>query len=375
MAGNSKPNIPNLGKEASYQVLSLVGSQGSGGTVQLPGLFDGNNPNEWNTDKVMYWQTADHFIEINISSPKVNIWRSGTTDWKSYINSLKIKYWNGSLYVDVTANYPQTVTQITEKQWEKTISNLPSGRYRFEYGTERRLDSEWFIETSPSNKILLSSGGRYYSTFKEYIDETNSFVPILTSSVDPSGFRTSSSASTDNSWKAFARSTAWQSGTTSGWLRIQLPLKTVIGGFSMMGWANTTQNTSKIVFRGSNDGINWTVLDTFQSITWTINTRKYFTIKNESEYSYYEFSDLVSGANLTMSDIELYRRKSSNVTLITPSLIEELDYIRYGSSEVKNELITKVKSLTKENTQLGTGKTFEHTIDMSKRRVDKITLG
>lgn len=139
MAGKSKPNILNLGQEASYQVLSLVGSQGSGGTVQLPGLFDGNNPNEWNTLKVMYWQTADNFIEINISTPKVNIWRSGTTSWKQYIGSLKIKYWNGSSYVDVTNNYLQTVTQIAETQWEKTILDLPSGRYRFEYGTAFRL--------------------------------------------------------------------------------------------------------------------------------------------------------------------------------------------------------------------------------------------
>ncbi|PQP82454.1 hypothetical protein C0Q44_13505 [Paenibacillus sp. PCH8] len=249
------------------------------------------------------------------------------------------------------------------------------GASSFQYEIPKRYYSFDARQVNFSNKILLSSGGNHYSLLKDFTDEDKSFVPILTASVDKSGIKTSASSSTDNAWKAFIKSTAWQSGTTTGWLRIQFPSKVLIGGFSMMGWANTSQNASKIVFRGSNDGVNWTVLDTFQSISWMISTRKYFIIKNEAQYSYFEFSDLASGANLTMSDIELYRRELNNVLIRTPAPIEELNYIKYGMEEVKFENIIKVNSLIKENTEMTSGKIFKHTIDMSKRRVDKITLG
>ena len=56
MAGISRPSpiSNNLKKEAQYNVLSVVGSQGSGGTIASCGLFNGVNINEWNTANVMY---------------------------------------------------------------------------------------------------------------------------------------------------------------------------------------------------------------------------------------------------------------------------------------------------------------------------------
>ncbi|NRU52594.1 hypothetical protein [Clostridium beijerinckii] len=156
MAGSAKPSVAGLGSQAQYTVIGVVGSQGSGGTVSNCGLFDGTTVNEWNTSHVMYWSGSSTYLEINIISSKVNIWRCGTTSWIGSKAPLQILQWNGSAYIDVTTTYAQTLNSITETQWEKTIANLPSGRYKF-VGVNARLDSEWYIESVESKYLINSS--------------------------------------------------------------------------------------------------------------------------------------------------------------------------------------------------------------------------
>ncbi|MNW52591.1 hypothetical protein D3C74_301160 [compost metagenome] len=160
MAGTAKPSDTLL--EASY---TLIGGSGSfdAGTQNGAGLFDGALVNEWNTNRVHYWASSVDYIEIDILSNSVNIWRSGTTDWNGYYYPLKIKKWNGASYDDVTSQFTQNCSNITQNKWEKTIENLPKGRYRFEYSNGVRLDSEWFIELIPNNKLLLHSNNKMYS--------------------------------------------------------------------------------------------------------------------------------------------------------------------------------------------------------------------
>lgn len=176
MAGVAKPSVANIGREASYTVIGVSGSQGSGGTVSSCGLFDGTTPDAYSVASVMYWETAGNYVEIDITSTKVNIWRSGTTSWPSYTRTLTIKKWNGSAYDDVTSMYPQTATSATTNgKWEKTISNLPKGRYRFERDPNAtnatyRIDSEWYIENVANNKFLISSNGEYQSIRNRTVD-------------------------------------------------------------------------------------------------------------------------------------------------------------------------------------------------------------
>ncbi|MBD8840368.1 laminin G domain-containing protein [Paenibacillus sp. FSL K6-4396] len=436
MAGKSKPNILNLGQEASYQVLSLVGSQGSGGTVQLPGLFDGNNPNEWNTLKVMYWQTADNFIEINISTPKVNIWRSGTTSWKQYIGSLKIKYWNGSSYVDVTNNYLQTVTQIAETQWEKTILDLPSGRYRFEYGTAFRLDSEWFIETAISSRILLSSGDKYYSITENQGAHFGTDSNIL---ISPASKYMRNNHGTAIMFRIKTMESTGQLFRSRNDTGVIYTIQLNQGGFyvSLAGASNGTLQSAKTV----NDGLWHDVVVYFQTTRNSSGNTMHIYIDDltnpdATRTSMGQASQIAdsgtmhigSGSgNTNLKDIifvsgydsgtgEQYQlerydnitRKMSafyrfeqklennvvintigsedygiatNVTIEVPIVkmlddVNESAIMKYGidggieltSFEEMHDISTNTKSV-------GSGKTFEHTIDMSKRRVDSVSLG
>lgn len=142
-AGNAKPE--GVGREVEYEVLDVKGYGNSGGTVKGCALFDGRQEDQWNSPEVMHWCDDNQYLEINIKED-CNIWRSGTLSWMNHIGLLKISKWNGLNYNDITATISQTVTLTNNSNWEKTISKLPAGQYKFEYGTGYRIDSEWYLE-------------------------------------------------------------------------------------------------------------------------------------------------------------------------------------------------------------------------------------
>lgn len=143
-AGVAKPE--DVGKEVEYKVLGVKGANQSGGTPEKCGLFDGTQVDEWSTPPVMYWYDYNNYLEISIKED-CNIWRSGVSSYPSYKAPLKILKWNGTEYNDITSTIKQTLSDISHTQWEKTISNLPAGKYKFECGTGWRIDSEWYLET------------------------------------------------------------------------------------------------------------------------------------------------------------------------------------------------------------------------------------
>lgn len=147
MAGTCKPTKSNLGSECSYKVLSLLGSQGSGGTVDNCGLFDGQAVDEWNTDRVFYWYNNTDFLEIEIDG-QCNIWRTGTNSYNGYNSALYIYKYNESTstYEDITDSITQNLSVIGNTVWEEWIHGLPKGRYKFVGGKGLRIDSEWYIE-------------------------------------------------------------------------------------------------------------------------------------------------------------------------------------------------------------------------------------
>lgn len=178
MGGIAKPNIEKLGKEAKYKVISIKSSSGSGGTLEKCGLFDGTTPNAWNIPEVFYWNEGyDYHLEIDILSYHVNIWRSGTANFSSYCNPLIIYKWNGNEYIDVSDLYKQTTSAIKNGEWEKTIYNLPKGRYKFTNNKKLRLDSEWYIEEVKNNKYLIKQNSNYY-TIKSESDKNSNYEHI-----------------------------------------------------------------------------------------------------------------------------------------------------------------------------------------------------
>ncbi|QSF43565.1 discoidin domain-containing protein [Paenibacillus tianjinensis] len=233
-----------------------------------------------------------------------------------------------------------------------------------------------------SNKILLSSGSEQFASSFVNEDSTSDYVPTLSSATDVSlGITTSASTNSTSSFNAFNDAT-WQvsSGISTGWLRIQFPNPVLIGAFSSVGWNNAAQSPTKIVFKGSNDGVNWAIIDTFSSLTWTSAVEKNFTTSNNTPYSYYEFSDMTcTTAPLTLDKVKMYVRKVKNKTTKINSLnITEDILIKYGGLSTGLDLTSAmniIEDICIDTNVLGSGKTFEHSINMSKSQINKITLG
>lgn len=185
MAGNCKPSIAGLGREASYTVLAMSSSQESGGTVNNCGLFNGTNPNELNTSNVFYWKYLSNFLEIEINED-CNIWRCGTKSWPTAIGTLNVFLYNESTssYDNITSTVNQTITAITNDNWEKTFTKLKKGKYKFTTGNGLRLDSEWYIEGI--TRSLLKSNNKYYSIKKECYDSTTKTYTEITDITDES---------------------------------------------------------------------------------------------------------------------------------------------------------------------------------------------
>jgi hypothetical protein len=156
MSGTLIPSVSNLGKEIIPTIISSNTMYAG-----APGLWDGK---AGNTGVSTYWYSSSHYIEIDI--PNIcNIYRLGYNVNKAPLTILK---YNGTSYDDVTSLYPQTL-EVTSALWEKTISKLPAGRYKFQGGNGLRVDNEWYLEKI--NYYLIMQQGKYYSVKDNQITE------------------------------------------------------------------------------------------------------------------------------------------------------------------------------------------------------------
>ena len=137
-------------------------------------------------------------------------------------------------------------------------------------------------------------------------------IPPMSSNTGIAGIASASSVyagSVDyNAWKAFNGaiinpsdgSGGWVSvnGTTTGWLKFQFNTPQVVKQYNVVGWnysaslATVQQSYPKNwTFEGSNDGNNWTVLDTKtnQSVSSQSQVNSY-PISNTTDYLYYRLN-------------------------------------------------------------------------------------
>ena len=113
-------------------------------------------------------------------------------------------------------------------------------------------------------------------------------------------------------WRVFDNSsdTRWGIAATSGILSVTLAAAKIIAGYSIRA-----RNDSYLIdspkdwtFEGSNNGIDWTVLDTQADVSsWSMNERKEYAITSPSSFLYYRLniSSNQSGTDTSLSEVEL----------------------------------------------------------------------
>lgn len=233
------------------------------------------------------------------------------------------------------------------------------------------------------NKILLSSGDKYYSVVNRKYEN---IIPVMTSNTSSAPIVPIFSTEWTNGIQAGAGSafnafdgdinkvSGWSSATNA-FIGIDWGTAKLIEGYRITSHP-TLSNTPPTgwIFEASLDNSTWITLDTKTGITWGKGEVKEFIISKTSYYRYYRLRCTV---NSTFAVAELEMLKLSNPSLIELSETDENAIIKFSENYVDdfNFQMSKIKKVTMLNQPLGSGKIIEHTIDMSKRRVDKITLG
>jgi len=144
-------------------------------------------------------------------------------------------------------------------------------------------------------------------------------IPTMTANNAPSGVASASQEQSASypAWKAMDKNggTRWSaSGAMPQWLQYQFASGKVIKGYEFIA-AYATQNPSNFTLQASNDGSNWTILDTQ---TGKSALTQYYTFSNTVAYTYYRLNVTAvggGGANtVSLTEFILYSMPALAVT-------------------------------------------------------------
>lgn len=144
------------------------------------------------------------------------------------------------------------------------------------------------------NPVLYALFGDRYAAMLDELTtraQAASIVPPMTSNTAPAGYTASASSQYSATFAPFCAfdgvlpitdaSNCWMaaSSTCAGWLAIALPAAKGLCKYKITSRGNTGADPSAFTREGSNDGIQWTVLDTRTGITnWTIGSSNTFEL-------------------------------------------------------------------------------------------------
>ncbi len=122
-------------------------------------------------------------------------------------------------------------------------------------------------------------------------------TPTMTSNVLPSPCIAAASSyfATYDPFKAFDKNagTSWASaaGTLTGWLSFDFGVRKQIMQYTILA-KTVAQSPRNFTFEGSNDNVNWTILDTKTNETnWVANEKRIYPMPNQtSRYRYYRLN-------------------------------------------------------------------------------------
>lgn len=193
-------------------------------------------------------------------------------------------------------------------------------------------------EVSTINKILfVSKEGKTNSLIE---GEGLDLIPIQTNNNPSIIF--SSQHTTYKAFQAFNKDygelSFWStlSGQETGWIGFNFGIKTKVSSYiiqSRMPYLKSSPNSW--TFEGSNDGANWTVLDTrtgYDTQSWSASSRKEFRLERNYEFSSYRLNASSNNGDtnypIQIISLELLIYPNPSLFLI-PSNSEE-NFVKYG---------------------------------------------
>lgn len=233
------------------------------------------------------------------------------------------------------------------------------------------------------NKILFSSENKIHS-ISPPIYATETATPQMISDISPNGraFASSVRSSSEAAWKAFDRTESYYSAVNTvgrvGYLGYEFVNPIAIGKYAVRNRASAADTPPKNwTFEGSNDGSSWTILDSRIDQIWgnISEDKDYFVAPDKiNNYKMYRLNWTSNNGSITtcINELKMYE---VSLTLVSLSDQSEKSFINYGVElPVNIAQLDGIKSVESNSNTQESGKTFEHTVDLSKRRVDKILL-
>ncbi|MDP2430572.1 MAG: discoidin domain-containing protein [Pseudomonadota bacterium] len=179
---------------------------------------------------------------------------------------------------------------------------------------------------------------RLISLAEQVFEPGASLIPAMTGESSPlcSVSSSSSYSQADGPWRAAdgTPTTHWSVGSslTHGWWRCVFPAsKTAVG------YAITARNPygdsgpKDWTLRGSNDGVNWTVLDAQSGVIWSNSQRREFSLAQPASFTWWEINITASArpdyaAPLALAEVQFYAPATQRI-LVPASTDYQIEYL------------------------------------------------
>lgn len=310
-------------------------------------------------------------VALDLDNGTLEFYKNGVSQGISHTN---IKTLN-EIYPTVTVSQASTPTSCSVNFGDTPFKyQIPNG-----YSAYKEIESV--------NKFLILSNQKSY--FLEKGDYSNNVIPVMTSNTTSSGIARASQEIIGNeeAWKAFDGDnnnipSRWATiNIPTGWISYEFNNSITISKYSIAPPIGNPQQAPKDwTFEGSNDGTNWTVLDTQTNVSdWVDRTYKEYLIANDTSYKIYRINISANNGNsarVSITEIQMFELINSTVNILKNE--SEQNFINYGmnkstsinlNSEFKNKVFIEQNSNT-----LGNGKVFSKSIDTTKTPIKKITI-
>lgn len=238
------------------------------------------------------------------------------------------------------------------------------------------------------NKFLILSSSGEVESVQGIKISTSTAIPTMTSNVLPSGVASASTQfdATYNPYNAFNNlgvNDGWitASAVLTGWLSYEFPTPVRLCRYSLLPrQATLTASPKNWTFEGW-DGIQWIVLDTRTNQSgWVDAVYREYTFANVKSYKKYRINITANdgyGSYIAISELRMFSLLEEEMMKSIPSQTEQ-DFIAYGLDSIASidptTDYTKKQYINNQSVVLGVGKTIEHSIDMNKYKVNKITF-
>ncbi|MEW9096534.1 MAG: hypothetical protein AB2417_15755 [Clostridiaceae bacterium] len=162
MAGNAKPDVPNLGKEGKINFLEY-NDQGRFDKIET--LLDGDLKNHTAFGVILY--SFSPYIEFELPQ-KSNIWAYG----QPYSDGGGYTPMPVYLYKEINGKFERIGSSIPTKNnsWYSLCKDLEIGVYRIQYSSSYTMFTEWYIEHLLTQDFLIRQKENLYYIDHNYLN-------------------------------------------------------------------------------------------------------------------------------------------------------------------------------------------------------------